>query len=152
MAVNKSVNENEDIRVHVRERYGRLAEKQSVPMVSSCCGSEAQASSSCCGTEDPAALEKVERMYETNDVNELPEEVTNLSLGCGDPVTLASLEPGQTVLDLGSGGGIDCFLARLYGIHDAHNRVEIGKAFRSLVLHMGILGICGIGRSRRRRC
>jgi SAM-dependent methyltransferase len=37
--------------------------------------------------------------------------VTGLSLGCGDPVTLASPEPGQTVLDLGSGGGIDCFLA-----------------------------------------
>ena len=45
------------------------------------------------------------------DVSELPTDVTGLSLGCGDPVTLASLEPGQTVLDLGSGGGIDCFLA-----------------------------------------
>jgi ubiquinone/menaquinone biosynthesis C-methylase UbiE len=41
----------------------------------------------------------------------LPEEVTGLSLGCGDPVTLANLTSGQTVLDLGSGGGIDCFLA-----------------------------------------
>ena len=37
--------------------------------------------------------------------------MTGISLGCGDPVTLAALEPGQTVLDLGSGGGIDCFLA-----------------------------------------
>jgi SAM-dependent methyltransferase len=44
-------------------------------------------------------------------VAELPTDVTGLSLGCGDPVTLASLQPGQTVLDLGSGGGIDCFLA-----------------------------------------
>jgi SAM-dependent methyltransferase len=41
----------------------------------------------------------------------LPKEVTDLSLGCGDPVTLAALLPGQVVLDLGSGGGIDCFLA-----------------------------------------
>jgi arsenite methyltransferase len=41
----------------------------------------------------------------------LPEEVTELSMGCGDPITLASLKPGQTVLDLGSGGGIDCFMA-----------------------------------------
>jgi ubiquinone/menaquinone biosynthesis C-methylase UbiE len=41
----------------------------------------------------------------------LPIEVTGLSLGCGDPVSIASLKPGETVLDLGSGGGIDCFLA-----------------------------------------
>jgi arsenite methyltransferase len=51
------------------------------------------------------------QLYETPEVLELPIEVTALSLGCGDPVTLASLEAGQTVLDLGSGGGIDCFLA-----------------------------------------
>jgi SAM-dependent methyltransferase len=41
----------------------------------------------------------------------LPVDVTGLSLGCGDPVTIASLKPGEHVLDLGSGGGIDCFLA-----------------------------------------
>jgi SAM-dependent methyltransferase len=51
------------------------------------------------------------QLYESGDIGDLPTDVTNLSLGCGDPVTLASLEPGQTVLDLGSGGGIDCFLA-----------------------------------------
>jgi ubiquinone/menaquinone biosynthesis C-methylase UbiE len=50
-------------------------------------------------------------MYDADDASELPESVTNVAAGCGDPVTLASLEPGQTVLDLGSGGGIDCFLA-----------------------------------------
>ena len=56
-------------------------------------------------------IELVSKLYESPDVESLPDEVTGLSLGCGDPVTLASLEPGQTVLDLGSGGGIDCFLA-----------------------------------------
>jgi SAM-dependent methyltransferase len=56
-------------------------------------------------------LDKVAAMYETAEVADLPGEVTGLSLGCGDPVTLASLTPGQTVVDLGSGGGIDCFLA-----------------------------------------
>lgn len=45
------------------------------------------------------------------DLSQLPADVTGLSLGCGDPIAIASLEPGQTVLDLGSGGGIDCFLA-----------------------------------------
>jgi ubiquinone/menaquinone biosynthesis C-methylase UbiE len=53
----------------------------------------------------------VTQLYETDDLMSLPDDVTGLSLGCGDPVTLASLQPGQTVLDLGSGGGIDCFLA-----------------------------------------
>jgi SAM-dependent methyltransferase len=41
----------------------------------------------------------------------LPEDIANFSLGCGDPITLAELQPGETVLDLGSGGGLDCFLA-----------------------------------------
>ena len=44
-------------------------------------------------------------------LEDLPVDVTGLSLGCGDPVTIAALAPGETVLDLGSGGGIDCFLA-----------------------------------------
>ncbi len=58
--------------------------------------------SSCCSPESS--------LYET-DLSALPTGVTGLSLGCGDPITLANLEAGQTVLDLGSGGGIDCFLA-----------------------------------------
>ena len=51
-----------------------------------------------------------DRLYET-DVSDLPTDVTGMSLGCGDPITIAQLQPGQTVVDLGSGGGIDCFLA-----------------------------------------
>ena len=41
----------------------------------------------------------------------MPESVTDISLGCGDPTAIANLKPGEVVLDLGSGGGIDCFLA-----------------------------------------
>lgn len=52
-----------------------------------------------------------EGLYDTNMLDDLPVDVTQLSLGCGDPVTLAGLQPGEVVLDLGSGGGIDCFLA-----------------------------------------
>ncbi len=50
-------------------------------------------------------------LYDNAEIAELPESVTAISLGCGNPTAIASLQPGQTVLDLGSGGGIDCFLA-----------------------------------------
>lgn len=100
----------DEIRVHVRERYAGIAESQ--PGCGCGCGSNDVASSGCCGgQDDPQAIDQLARLYEAEDVSELPAEVTGLSLGCGDPVTLASLQPGQTVLDLGSGGGIDCFLA-----------------------------------------
>jgi len=98
-----------DVRTYVRERYGKIAEDFSPAKVTSCCGSEVS-DSSCCGPEASATVISADQLYEM-DISELPDDVTGLSLGCGDPVTLASLEPGQTVLDLGSGGGIDCFLA-----------------------------------------
>jgi SAM-dependent methyltransferase len=66
---------------------------------SSCCGS----SSDCCSTES--------NLYPADLLATLPEGETTVSYGCGDPITLASLEPGQTVLDLGSGAGLDCFFA-----------------------------------------
>jgi arsenite methyltransferase len=49
--------------------------------------------------------------YSADLIEKLPEDIANFSLGCGDPVTLAGLRPGETVVDLGSGGGLDCFLA-----------------------------------------
>lgn len=103
--------ENVDIRSVVRERYGAIAEKSQAGSKSECCPSSTQ--SSCCGPADadPSQLSMVSKLYEDPDVTDLPSDVTDISLGCGDPVTLASLQPGQTVLDLGSGGGIDCFLA-----------------------------------------
>lgn len=91
-----------DIRSAVRERYGRYAESE--PARSSCgCGP-----SDCCESE---SVESSIQWYDEASLVDLPEDVTGLSLGCGDPVTLAELQPGQTVLDLGAGGGIDCFLA-----------------------------------------
>lgn len=97
-----------DVRTYVREHYGQIAEKFQ-PKTSSCGCSPA--ASNCCSPGSEATQSEVARIYDIPEVQELPEEVTGLSLGCGDPVTLASLQPGQTVLDLGSGGGIDCFLA-----------------------------------------
>ncbi|GAB4165246.1 MAG: arsenite methyltransferase [Candidatus Promineifilaceae bacterium] len=80
----------------VRERYGQIALALPMTPAASCCGEGAN----CCGAE----------LYEV-ETEHLPAEVTGLSLGCGDPITLATLRPGETVLDLGSGAGIDCFLA-----------------------------------------
>ncbi len=98
-----------DIRSAVRERYGTIAEKFQ-PGEQADCGC-APTDSSCCGPDSEAQIDSIAHLYEGPDVFDLPSEVTDLSLGCGDPVTLASLEEGQIVLDLGSGGGIDCFLA-----------------------------------------
>ena len=94
----------EQIRSAVRQRYGQIA-RDFDGVSASCCGP-----SDCCSGAE-ASLIAVETLYETPDVGALPVDVTGLSLGCGDPITLAALKPGQTVLDLGSGGGIDCFLA-----------------------------------------
>ncbi len=84
------------IQIHdvVKERYGAIASGQQ----SSCCGPD-------CGCDSSAVL------YDPQMIETLPVDVTGLSLGCGDPVTIASLKPGEVVLDLGSGGGIDCLLA-----------------------------------------
>jgi SAM-dependent methyltransferase len=104
----------------VKERYGALADKVIhpenalpekisdgyAPVADSCCGP------SCC---DPASSVEssgvAQLFYQATDIADLPDSVTDISLGCGDPITLANLNPGETVLDLGSGGGIDCFLA-----------------------------------------
>jgi arsenite methyltransferase len=98
-----------DVRTYVRDRYGKLAESNQ-PAGGADCGCSSS-DSSCCGSDDPIQLAMVEKLYQDPDALTLPQEVTDLSLGCGDPVTLASLEEDLTVLDLGSGGGIDCFLA-----------------------------------------
>lgn len=65
----------------------------------SCCGD----ASACCSTESS--------LYPSDLLATLPEAESTVSYGCGDPITLASLQPGQTVLDLGSGAGLDCFFA-----------------------------------------
>jgi arsenite methyltransferase len=67
----------------------------------------ARASTSCC--EDAGCCSS--NLYDHELLTGLPQEISSFSLGCGDPITLADLQPGETVLDLGSGGGLDCFLA-----------------------------------------
>ena len=99
----------EDIRSTVRQHYGEAAAKFHPKTSStSCCGP--QASSCGCGSSSSVDV-SASKLYPLSELETLPEDVTGLSMGCGDPITLASLKPGQTVLDLGSGGGIDCFMA-----------------------------------------
>jgi arsenite methyltransferase len=93
-----------DIQQAVREKYGALA--ASVAASSSavqigCCGPAA------CGSGDPITS----NLYSDADTSELPAAAVAASLGCGNPTALLALEPGQTVLDLGSGGGIDVLLS-----------------------------------------
>ena len=92
---------DEETRKVVREGYARIA-KQS----SSCCSP----ASSCCGNTDLAQDISSNIGYSEEDLEAVPEGA-NLGLGCGNPVALASLREGDTVLDLGSGAGFDCFLA-----------------------------------------
>jgi SAM-dependent methyltransferase len=89
----------EEQRRAVRERYARVVTEEE-----SCCAP------ACCSGVEAAAATAAAIGYSERELRHLPEDA-NLGLGCGNPTALASLEPGQTVLDLGSGAGIDCFLA-----------------------------------------
>jgi SAM-dependent methyltransferase len=92
-----------DIKEVVREKYGQAAERVNAGAGSACCGASA-----CCDSSiDPITS----NLYASDQTGELPKEAILASLGCGNPTALAELRPGETVLDLGSGGGIDVLLS-----------------------------------------
>ena len=91
----------QDTKKIVRQGYAKVAVQGS-----SCCGP----SSSCCGTTDTAIDISKKIGYTDEQLRSAPQGA-NLGLGCGNPVAIASLKEGETVVDLGSGPGLDCFLA-----------------------------------------
>src|SRR5271169_6615010 len=107
---------SEEIRTSVRDRYGAVSRNQ---------GSECGCSSSCCS---PALGYSAEEMA-------LAPEGANLGLGCGNPQAIADLKPGEVVLDLGSGGGFDCFLAaravgqngKVIGVDMTHEMITLSR-------------------------
>ncbi len=113
--------DKEQIRDSVRDTYGKVAiagtNASGTSGSTSCCGpsdisDEANAASSCgCGAPGFSVKQMSTVMgYSQEDMDSVPQGA-NMGLGCGNPVALASLKPGETVVDLGSGGGFDCFLA-----------------------------------------
>jgi arsenite methyltransferase len=133
---------SEELKGQVRRRYAEAAlavrgmgggDDKTSCCGPSCCGTESQASkgdnkASCCGpsccslTSEASKVDMTGGSYSPGELGELPETAAAASLGCGNPVALATLSPGEVVLDLGSGGGIDVLLS-------AQGRPAGGKAY-----------------------
>jgi 2-polyprenyl-3-methyl-5-hydroxy-6-metoxy-1,4-benzoquinol methylase len=92
-----------DIKEVVKEKYGEAALRVKTGG-STCCGSAPATAENCC---DPITA----NLYDASQIGQIPEEALLASLGCGNPTALARLNPGEVVLDLGSGGGIDVLLS-----------------------------------------
>ncbi|CAM4473215.1 arsenite methyltransferase [Paenibacillus macerans] len=134
--------QNDKVRQHVRNRYKQIA--QGSRSNAKCCTSSSS-SSSYCATPDEVSFKLG---YSAEEMAAVPEG-SNLGLGCGNPQAIASLKPGEAVLDLGSGAGFDCFLAskqvgepgKVYGVdmtpemvnrarHNAHKNGYRNVEFR----------------------
>src|SRR5437667_10372463 len=112
------------IKEEVRKRYGKAATR----------ARESAADGGCCGGKgDGNAISS--HLYTTDEIRDLPQEAVVASPGCGNPVAIAELREGETVLDLGSGGGIDVLLSarrvgpagKAYGLAMAEERLELAR-------------------------
>jgi SAM-dependent methyltransferase len=111
----------------VREKYGEAALRV-LDSGGSCCGS----APSCGGANDPITL----GLYDERQAAGVPAEALKASMGCGNPVALAELRPGETVLDLGSGGGLDVLLSakrvgasgKVYGLDMTDEMLTLARA------------------------
>jgi SAM-dependent methyltransferase len=102
-----NTNERTELQAVVRDKYGKAAQRaRAGESGAGCCGS-----SGCCGTTTEAWDPITANLYDEGQTAGIPAEALLASLGCGNPTALAELHEGQTVLDLGSGGGIDVLLS-----------------------------------------
>ena len=114
----------------VRDRYTQVAERGASAAV----GCDSQNGSTCCG-DDESAETIADTLYEREELEVLTPEAMAASAGCGNPIGLSEAKLGETVLDLGSGGGIDCFLAaervgddgQVIGIDMTHAMVDLAR-------------------------
>jgi arsenite methyltransferase len=128
MIENTPLSERSDLREQVRERYANSARAVTLKTVSN---------SGCCTPEalDPEAI----AAYDPAELGELPQDAVLASLGCGNPTALAELHEGETVLDLGSGGGIDVLLSAkrvgptgfAYGLDMTDEMLELAERNRA---------------------
>ena len=115
-----------DLKQTIRDKYAAAATRAAAGATSSCCGG-----SSCC---DPDPITR--DLYAAEQVTGLPAEAVLASLGCGNPTALAELHPGEVVLDLGSGGGIDVLLSaqrvgptgKAYGLDMTDEMLALARA------------------------
>lgn len=113
----------ENLKEAVREKYGQAA-KQAISGQKACCGPRA-------GNPDPITI----NLYNPSQTSGIPQEAVLASLGCGNPTALARLNPGEVVLDLGSGGGIDVLLSakrvgptgKAYGLDMTDEMLELSR-------------------------
>ena len=127
-----------EVREAVRERYAAAAQYVTEGSVASC-GPSASGEACGCGTDNPDACGGEQfgaGLYETADREQLPGAAKLASLGCGNPTAVAELNEGETVLDLGSGGGIDVLLSarrvgpsgKAYGLDMTDEMLELARA------------------------
>ena len=123
-----------ELQTMVREKYGQAALRaRSGESSASCCGS-----SGCCGTTTEAWDPITSNLYEEGQTAGIPAKALLASLGCGNPTALAELREGETVLDLGSGGGIDVLLSarrvgptgKAYGLDMTDEMLELAEENR----------------------
>jgi arsenite methyltransferase len=129
-----AVADQESLRAVIRHKYGQAAQAAVAGAQASCGGT---APTSCCGSEvDSGARNPIAAdLYAASEVGNLPREAVLASLGCGNPTALTRLEPGEVVLDLGSGGGIDVLLSarrvgptgKAYGLDMTVEMLELAR-------------------------
>jgi len=117
---------NETVREAVREHYAAAARRLQVIQPASCC----------CSTDQACETDNAGRLYEIGQLGDIPKMAALASLGCGNPTLLAHLKLGETVLDLGSGGGIDVLLSakrvgptgRAYGLDMTDEMLALARS------------------------